>query len=167
MVFPAVGLGVNPIVRVGGSPDTVNATGPVKPGSRAMLIFGNVNRMPGGCMRCDVAVIDRVNGPACAGAPVTVSWIVRFCGVTPAPLPITVIDTVPRGAEALAVNVMVLLVCPAGTDTGLASAVTPAGIPVGCRLTGPLNVPVLVTVMVTVLVPPRATELVVLLAEIV
>ena len=37
----------------------------------------------------------------------------------------------------------------------------------GCRLTGPVNDPVRVTVTVTVLVPPRATELVALLAEIV
>jgi hypothetical protein len=85
----------------------------------------------------------------------------------PLAFPTTVIVAGPSTAVALAVKVSVLVVTPAASDAGLNKAVTPLGIPVGCKLTGPVKEPVRVIVNVSVLLLPRATELVVLLAEMV
>jgi hypothetical protein len=109
-------------------------------------------------MRKEVALMDIVNGPVCAGGAVIVSVTLSDCIDWPGEVPCTVNVVVPVAAAPPTLTVIELDAVVASTCGGLNAAVTPVGNPVARSDTEPLKPPVLAMVMERLLLPLRAID---------
>ena len=147
VVFAVVDVGLKLAVTPAGKPATVNATLPVNPPVRAIVIV-SVPLAP--------KLIARLVGLADSekSGAFTVRLIVAVC-VSPPPVPVTVIVAGPAAAVLEAEKVSVLLV-PV-VEVGLKAAVTPAGNPLIVKATLGVNPFSRFTVIVLGAVAPRFT----------
>jgi hypothetical protein len=158
LLVPGASVGLKLAVTPLGNPLTLNATLPVKPPVRVMVIV-LVPLAPRLTVRL-VGFGESVKSGV--GGWFTVRLIVAVRD-RPPPVPVTVTVAAPRVAALDAANVNTLLV-PV-VEVGLKLAVTPLGNPLALNATLLVNPPVRVTVIVLVPLAPRLTVRLVGLAE--
>jgi hypothetical protein len=158
LAFPVVEAGLKLAVTPAGNPLALNATLPVNPPVRVIVIV-LIPLAPRSIVKLVGFATSEKSGVGCW---TTVRVIVVVC-VNPPPVPVMVTVAGPSVAVAEAVKVTVLLV-PV-VDAGLKLAVTPVGNPLALNATLPVKPPVRVIVIALFAVKPRVTFTLVGFAE--
>jgi hypothetical protein len=150
LAFPVVGVGLKLAVTPAGNSLALNATLPVKPPVRVIVIV-LVPLAPRLIVKLVGFAASAKSGVGC-GFTVRLIVVVR---VSPPPVPVMATAAGPSVAVAEAVNVTALLV-PV-VEAGLKLAVTPVGNPLALSPTLPVKPPVRVIVIALLAVEPRVT----------
>ena len=150
LAFPVVDVGLKDDVTPVGNPLALNATLPVNPPVRVIVIVA-IPLAPRLTVRLVGLAVSEKSG-VCGATTVRLIVVER---VSPPPVPVMLTGNTPIVAVAEAVKVTVLLV-PV-VEAGLKPAVTPAGNPLALNATLPVKPPTRVIVIALFAVAPRVT----------